>query len=148
MRLPVWSLLTVGFLIGCSQAPRGVKLDFKSLEFPITFEQRAEMYSTVEIPEAIRQAWHNKEVHTFGYMLPLTADKQVKEFMLVHDLWTCCYGKTPDLNQVIYVTTDKPTVFHQEAVLVEGVMTTQLDRHNDAIRSLYQIKASKIRKAP
>ena len=38
-----------------------------------------------------------------GFMLPIDEVENIKEFLLVQSLWSCCYGQPPDINGTVRV---------------------------------------------
>ena len=45
----------------------------------------------------------DKQVLMTGFMLPIDEVENIKEFLLVQSLWSCCYGQPPDINGVVRV---------------------------------------------
>ena len=44
-----------------------------------------------------------KNVLMTGFMLPIDEVQDIKEFLLVQSLWSCCYGQPPDINGIVRV---------------------------------------------
>jgi hypothetical protein len=44
-----------------------------------------------------------KTVMMTGFMLPIDEVENIKEFLLVQSLWSCCYGQPPDINGTVRV---------------------------------------------
>ena len=44
-----------------------------------------------------------KKVMMTGFMLPIDEVENIKEFLLVQSLWSCCYGQPPDINGTVRV---------------------------------------------
>jgi len=44
-----------------------------------------------------------KKVLMTGFMLPIDEVQNIKEFLLVQSLWSCCYGQPPDINGIVRV---------------------------------------------
>jgi hypothetical protein len=44
-----------------------------------------------------------KKVLMTGFMLPIDEVENIKEFLLVQSLWSCCYGQPPDINGTVRV---------------------------------------------
>jgi hypothetical protein len=42
-----------------------------------------------------------------GFMLPIDEVENIKEFLLVQSLWSCCYGQPPDINGIVRVVMPK-----------------------------------------
>lgn len=45
----------------------------------------------------------DKNVLMTGFMLPIDEVQDIKEFLLVQSLWSCCYGQPPDINGIVRV---------------------------------------------
>jgi hypothetical protein len=57
-----------------------------------------------EIPAAVR-AFDGRLVALSGYMMPLQLEEgRARQFVLVRNLASCCYGVTPNLNEYVLVT--------------------------------------------
>lgn len=48
-----------------------------------------------------------KKVLMTGFMLPIDEVQNIKEFLLVQSLWSCCYGQPPDINGIVRVVMPK-----------------------------------------
>ncbi len=44
-----------------------------------------------------------KTVMMTGFMLPIDEVENIKEFLLVQSLWSCCFGQPPDINGTVRV---------------------------------------------
>lgn len=42
-----------------------------------------------------------KKVLMTGFMLPIDEVQNIKEFLLVESLWSCCYGQPPDIHGIV-----------------------------------------------
>ncbi|MFT4513836.1 MAG: hypothetical protein ACI89X_000904 [Planctomycetota bacterium] len=51
------------------------------------------------IPKKIKKL-DGKKVLMLGFMLPIDEVQNIKEFLLVESLWSCCYGQPPDINGI------------------------------------------------
>ncbi|MDA0836940.1 MAG: DUF3299 domain-containing protein [Planctomycetota bacterium] len=55
------------------------------------------------IPESIKNL-DGKPIVIQGYMMPIvTREGRAQEFLLMRSMKSCCYGKPPKLNEIIYV---------------------------------------------
>ena len=52
------------------------------------------------MPESIK-ALDGKRVLMTGFMLPIDEVKDIHQFLLVKSLWSCCYGKPPDIHGIV-----------------------------------------------
>ena len=48
-----------------------------------------------------------KKVLMTGFMLPIDEVQNIKEFLLVESLWSCCYGQPPDIHGIVRVVMPK-----------------------------------------
>ncbi|MFN3242285.1 MAG: DUF3299 domain-containing protein [Planctomycetota bacterium] len=51
-------------------------------------------------PDAVR-ALDGLQVLMLGFMLPLDEVEDMREFLLVSSLWSCCYGTPPDVHGIV-----------------------------------------------
>ncbi|GAB4140038.1 MAG: hypothetical protein Fur0037_06450 [Planctomycetota bacterium] len=58
------------------------------------------------MPESVK-ALDGKKVLMTGFMLPIDEVQNIKEFLLVQSLWSCCYGQPPDINGIVRVVMPK-----------------------------------------
>ncbi len=54
------------------------------------------------MPEKLKRL-DGKRVLMTGFMLPIDHVENIKEFLLVQSLWSCCYGEPPDINGTVRV---------------------------------------------
>lgn len=52
------------------------------------------------MPKRVKEL-SGKKVLMTGFMLPIDEVKNIKEFLLVQSLWSCCYGQPPDINGIV-----------------------------------------------
>ncbi len=58
------------------------------------------------MPERVRNL-SGKRVLMTGFMLPIDEVQDIKEFLLVQSLWSCCYGQPPDIHGIVRVVMPK-----------------------------------------
>lgn len=58
------------------------------------------------MPKSVREL-DGKRVLMTGFMLPIEEVQNIKEFLLVQSLWSCCYGQPPDINGIVRVVMPK-----------------------------------------
>ncbi|MEO6596668.1 MAG: DUF3299 domain-containing protein [Planctomycetota bacterium] len=51
-------------------------------------------------PESVK-GLSGRKVLMVGFMLPIDEVQGMKEFLLVQSLWSCCYGKPPDIHGIV-----------------------------------------------
>jgi hypothetical protein len=58
------------------------------------------------MPKRIKEL-SGKKVLMTGFMLPIDEVQNIKEFLLVQSLWSCCYGQPPDIHGIVRVVMPK-----------------------------------------
>src|SRR5262245_48218744 len=58
------------------------------------------------MPKRVKEL-DGKKVLMSGFMLPIDEVQNIKEFLLVQSLWSCCYGQPPDINGIVRVVMPK-----------------------------------------
>ena len=58
------------------------------------------------MPKRIKEL-SGKKVLMTGFMLPIDEIQNIKEFLLVESLWSCCYGQPPDIHGIVRVVMPK-----------------------------------------
>lgn len=58
------------------------------------------------LPKRIKEL-SGKKVLMTGFMLPIDEVQNIKEFLLVQSLWSCCYGSPPDIHGIVRVVMPK-----------------------------------------
>jgi hypothetical protein len=58
------------------------------------------------MPKRIKEM-SGKKVLMTGFMLPIDEIQNIKEFLLVESLWSCCYGQPPDIHGIVRVVMPK-----------------------------------------
>ncbi len=58
------------------------------------------------MPKRIKDLTGKKVLMT-GFMLPIDEVQNIKEFLLVQSLWSCCYGQPPDIHGIVRVVMPK-----------------------------------------
>jgi hypothetical protein len=58
------------------------------------------------MPQSIKELAGKKVLMT-GFMLPIDEVRNIKEFLLVQSLWSCCYGQPPDIHGLVRVVMPK-----------------------------------------
>lgn len=78
---------------------------FKDIDRILTFEEISSWEyedGLVGMPKAIKKL-DGKKLMMTGFMLPIDEVENIKEFLLVQSLWSCCYGQPPDINGIVRV---------------------------------------------
>lgn len=58
------------------------------------------------MPKRVKEM-SGKKVLMTGFMLPIDEIQNIKEFLLVESLWSCCYGQPPDIHGIVRVVMPK-----------------------------------------
>jgi hypothetical protein len=90
-----------------------------------------------------------KKVLMTGFMLPIDEVQNIKEFLLVKSLWSCCYGQPPDIHGIIRVVMPKGKTtdylfdplkivgtFKVEATVMEGYCVDIYQLHVESLEAL------------
>ena len=87
-------------------------------------------------------ALDGKDVMAWGYLLYLEED----QFLLVESLWSCCFGRPPDIHEAIVVRGD-PSLRRMESqgVRVYGRFEASEEREEGHVTSLYRLDAEHVR---
>ena len=115
--------------------------DIDMLEFGnFEFVERA------PLPERVLR-WNGKMIRAVGYMNPGRQIKDVKEFELVMNRDSCCYGTRPRMNHFFQVILQgKPTVYTSDPVKVVGRFVIDEQWDGDWQLGLYWLKEAKVEK--
>ena len=77
----------------------------KNIDQILTFEEISSWPyedSLKGMPKQVKKL-DGKRVMMTGFMLPIDEVENIKEFLLVQSLWSCCYGQPPDINGIVRV---------------------------------------------
>ncbi|MBX3463423.1 MAG: DUF3299 domain-containing protein [Planctomycetes bacterium] len=87
-----------------------------------------------------------KKVLMTGFMLPIDEVQNIKEFLLVQSLWSCCYGQPPDIHGLVRVVMPKGKrtdyffdplkvigTFKVEATILDGYCVDIYQLHVDSL---------------
>jgi hypothetical protein len=90
-----------------------------------------------------------KKVLMTGFMLPIDEVQNIKEFLLVKSLWSCCYGQPPDIHGIIRVVMPKGKTtdyffdplkivgtFKVEATVLDGYCVDIYQLHVESLEAL------------
>lgn len=90
-----------------------------------------------------------KKVLMTGFMLPIDEVQNIKEFLLVQSLWSCCYGSPPDIHGIVRVVMPKGKTtdyffdpikiigtFKVEATVMDGYCVDIYQLHVESLEAL------------
>jgi hypothetical protein len=106
---------------------------------------RFDFVERMKLPEQV-QRWNGKLIRATGYMNPGRDVRKVKEFELVMNRDSCCYGMRPKMNHFFQVTL-KPgteTVFQSDPVTIVGRFVIDEQWDGDWQLGLYWLRDAKV----
>jgi hypothetical protein len=90
-----------------------------------------------------------KKVLMTGFMLPIDEVQNIKEFLLVQSLWSCCYGQPPDIHGIVRVVMPKGKTtdyffdplkvigtFKVEATVIDGYCVDIYQLHAESLEAI------------
>ena len=90
-----------------------------------------------------------KKVLMTGFMLPIDEVQNIKEFLLVESLWSCCYGQPPDIHGIVRVVMPKGKTtdyffdplkivgtFKVEATMLDGYCVDIYQLHVESLEAI------------
>ena len=97
------------------------------------------------MPEEVR-ALDGTTVVLAGFMLPLDEIEDMREFLLVPSLWSCCYGTPPDIHQIVrcVMSGDATAPYTFEPVMVVGTFTVAATYADGYCVDIYQLHADTV----
>jgi hypothetical protein len=92
------------------------------------------------MPDKVR-ALDGKKVLMLGFMLPIDEVQNIKEFLLVESLWSCCYGEPPDINGLVRCVMPKgKTIDYQfDPMKLVGTMEIEATTMDGYCVDIYQL---------
>ena len=89
-------------------------------------------------------------VRLTGFMIPLDQADKIKQFVLVPDLFSCCFGQPPQVQHSIIVTTPegKAVSYYPEQIVVEGKLTVEEKKDDGFIVSIFEVSCTSVKPAP
>lgn len=100
------------------------------------------------MPKRIKEL-SGKKVLMTGFMLPIDEVQNIKEFLLVESLWSCCYGQPPDIHGIVRVVMPKGKTtdyffdplkivgtFKVEATVMDGYCVDIYQLHVESLEAL------------
>ncbi|MEM1414318.1 MAG: hypothetical protein AAGH15_05440 [Myxococcota bacterium] len=68
------------------------------------------------------------------------------EFLLVRSVWSCCFGKPPEIHEAVVVTVEGASdeAWFEEVVRVTGTLEVGEDWDDDYLLSVYRIRALRV----
>lgn len=87
-----------------------------------------------------------KKVLMTGFMLPIDEVQNIKEFLLVQSLWSCCYGQPPDIHGIVRVVMPKgkTTDYFFDPIKVIGTFKVEATMMDGYCVDIYQLHADSV----
>ncbi len=98
------------------------------------------------LPKKLKKLDKTK-VMMIGFMLPIDEVENIREFLLVQSLWSCCYGQPPDINGTVRVVMKgkKRLDYQYEPVMVTGEFRIEATLEEGFCVDIYQIYADQVK---
>lgn len=87
-----------------------------------------------------------KKVLMVGFMLPIDEIRNIKEFLLVQSLWSCCYGQPPDIHGIVRVVMpkEKTTDYFFDPVRIVGTFKVEATFIDGYCVDIYQLEVESL----
>ena len=100
------------------------------------------------IPKDV-QALTGSTVRLTGFMIPLDQADKIKQFVLVPDLFACCFGQPPQVQHSIIVSCPegKAVAYYPEQIQVEGKLNVEEKKDDGFIVSIFEVACTSVKPA-
>ena len=100
------------------------------------------------IPKDV-QALTGSAVRLTGFMIPLDQADKIKQFVLVPDLFACCFGQPPQVQHSVIVNCPegKAVSYFPEEIQVEGKLKVQEKKDDGFIVSIFELDCTSVKPA-
>ncbi len=100
------------------------------------------------IPKDV-QALTGSNVRLVGFMIPLDQADKIRQFVLVPDLFACCFGQPPQVQHSIIVSCPegKAVSYFPEQIQVEGQLKVEEKKDDGFIVSIFELACSSVKPA-
>lgn len=98
------------------------------------------------VPRRLRE-WSGSKVALEGFMIPTVVDEnnEVKEFLLLPDQMSCCFGQPPEANGWVVVTAEEGVeVLMDRIIRVTGVITVEERWDEEFFVGLYHMDCKQV----
>jgi len=97
------------------------------------------------MPEPVKKLDGQKVMMT-GFMLPIDEVENIKQFLLVQSLWSCCYGQPPDINGLVRVVMQggQKVQYQYDPIKVIGTFVVKPNYDDDYCVDIYTLKADSV----
>jgi hypothetical protein len=104
----------------------------------------------VELPSDVVEL-NESTVRLRGYMLPtIEAGDKISEFVLVADLFACCFGQPPQVQHTVTVRTPagKSVSYYQDEIIVTGKLKVGVEMEDGFVTSVFHLDPTSVKPAP
>lgn len=98
-----------------------------------------------QVPQWLR-VYQKKRIVLTGYMLPIQIENGLaKRFFVMRDVTTCCYGKTPNMNDYVVVTMkgNGVTIVQDIPIVVVGILNIGEKYEYGYLVSLFEMEGER-----
>jgi hypothetical protein len=97
------------------------------------------------MPESVKKLDGQKVLMT-GFMLPIDEVENIKQFLLVQSLWSCCFGQPPDINGIVRVVYKgkKKLDYQYEPIKVIGTFHVKATVEDGYCVDIYQLETESV----
>lgn len=97
------------------------------------------------MPKSVKELDGKKFVMA-GFMLPIDEVEDIKEFLLVQSLWSCCYGQPPDINGIVRVVMkgDARIDYQFDPIKVMGQFKVEATFEDGYCVDIFQLEADSV----
>ncbi len=97
------------------------------------------------LPKGLKKL-DKKKVMMIGFMLPIDEVEEMKEFLLVQSLWSCCYGQPPDINGIVRVVMKgkSRSDYFFDPIKMIGEFRVEAAHEDGYCVDIYQLHTSKV----
>jgi hypothetical protein len=101
------------------------------------------------IPKDVK-ALSGSNLRLTGFMIPLDQADKIRQFVLVPDLFSCCFGQPPQLQHSVIVSCPegKAVSYFPDQIVVEGKLNVEEKKDDDFIVSIFQLTCTSVKAAP
>jgi len=101
------------------------------------------------IPDDVK-ALEGVTVKLRGFMLPLDESTKITRFVLVPDLFACCFGQPPQLQHtaVVLCPDGKAVSYYPDEIDIVGTLSVREIKEDGFIISIFNVTAQSVKPAP
>jgi hypothetical protein len=98
------------------------------------------------IPDDVK-ALEGSVVKLEGFMIPTESADKISKFVLVPDLFACCFGQPPQIQHTVMVVCPegKAVSYFPDRISVQGTLKVGEKREEGYVLSIFELGASSIR---